>query len=227
MNSAGINWRLDDEQQSFLDFVCQLIALRKSHPAFCRQNFFLGRRLKGADIKDILWLQPHGKEMTDEEWGEFDTPAVLACTWLAMPSMNLTAAAAASGTATILCSLMPTTKKSPSNSRLFSPRGHGKRYSTRAMPRQTMPRPACITAGSHTRSRVGLLPGCWPTMRISFGKEPATSPNTNNEEGGNHMKVVIMTREYPPHVYGGAGVHVEYLCPGIGPLGHRGGKMLR
>ncbi len=26
------------------------------------------------------------------------------------------------------------------------------------------------------------------------------------------MKVVIMTREYPPHVYGGAGVHVEYLA---------------
>ncbi len=63
------NWQLDDEQQGFLDFVCRLIALRKRHPAFCRQNFFLGRRLKGADIKDILWLQPHGKEMTDEEWG--------------------------------------------------------------------------------------------------------------------------------------------------------------
>jgi starch synthase len=25
------------------------------------------------------------------------------------------------------------------------------------------------------------------------------------------VKVVILTREYPPHVYGGAGVHVEYL----------------
>ena len=26
------------------------------------------------------------------------------------------------------------------------------------------------------------------------------------------MNVVILTREYPPHVYGGAGVHVEYLA---------------
>ena len=25
------------------------------------------------------------------------------------------------------------------------------------------------------------------------------------------MKVGLFTREYPPHVYGGAGVHVEYL----------------
>ena len=25
------------------------------------------------------------------------------------------------------------------------------------------------------------------------------------------MRVGLMTREYPPEVYGGAGVHVEYL----------------
>src|ERR1700744_1297767 len=26
------------------------------------------------------------------------------------------------------------------------------------------------------------------------------------------LHVALMTREYPPHVYGGAGVHVEYLA---------------
>jgi len=26
------------------------------------------------------------------------------------------------------------------------------------------------------------------------------------------MKVALLTREYPPNVYGGAGVHVEYLA---------------
>ena len=25
------------------------------------------------------------------------------------------------------------------------------------------------------------------------------------------MKVLLLTNEYPPHTYGGAGVHVEYL----------------
>ena len=25
-------------------------------------------------------------------------------------------------------------------------------------------------------------------------------------------KVAVFTKEYPPYVYGGAGVHVEYLC---------------
>ena len=26
------------------------------------------------------------------------------------------------------------------------------------------------------------------------------------------MRVGLFTREYPPQVYGGAGVHVDYLC---------------
>ena len=26
------------------------------------------------------------------------------------------------------------------------------------------------------------------------------------------MKALLLTNEYPPHVYGGAGVHVEFLA---------------
>jgi starch synthase len=32
------------------------------------------------------------------------------------------------------------------------------------------------------------------------------------------MKVALLTREYPPEVYGGAGVHVEYLARALSPL---------
>ncbi|GAA0911428.1 glycogen synthase [Virgisporangium aurantiacum] len=32
------------------------------------------------------------------------------------------------------------------------------------------------------------------------------------------MRVDLLTREYPPEVYGGAGVHVEYLAERLGPL---------
>ena len=32
------------------------------------------------------------------------------------------------------------------------------------------------------------------------------------------MKVGLLTREYPPDVYGGAGVHVEYLAREVGRL---------
>ena len=29
------------------------------------------------------------------------------------------------------------------------------------------------------------------------------------------MEIVMLSREYPPYIYGGAGVHVEYLCPAL------------
>ena len=32
------------------------------------------------------------------------------------------------------------------------------------------------------------------------------------------MKIALLSREYPPEVYGGAGVHVEYLARELGPL---------
>lgn len=32
------------------------------------------------------------------------------------------------------------------------------------------------------------------------------------DDGGFYVKVGLLTREYPPDVYGGAGVHVEFLA---------------
>jgi starch synthase len=32
------------------------------------------------------------------------------------------------------------------------------------------------------------------------------------------MRIGILTREWPPEIYGGAGVHVEYLCKALDPL---------
>ena len=34
------------------------------------------------------------------------------------------------------------------------------------------------------------------------------------------MRIAILTNEYPPYVYGGAGVHVEYLTRELASLGH-------
>ena len=65
---SWLNWQLDRHQEEFLDFVCELIQLRKQHPVFHRHHFFQGRHIKGAQVKDIFWLRPDGGEMTDEEW---------------------------------------------------------------------------------------------------------------------------------------------------------------
>jgi isoamylase len=45
-----------------------MINLRKRHPIFRRRRFFQGRPIKGANIKDVLWLNPSGNEMTEDEW---------------------------------------------------------------------------------------------------------------------------------------------------------------
>ena len=39
----------------------------KSHPVLRRKKFFQGRNVFGS-FKDIVWLRPEGKEMTDESW---------------------------------------------------------------------------------------------------------------------------------------------------------------
>ncbi len=63
-----INWELDDRQRAFLEFTRKLIFLRRSQPVLHRRKFFLGRAIRGSEIKDISFLGPSGQEMSDEDW---------------------------------------------------------------------------------------------------------------------------------------------------------------
>ncbi len=65
---SWLNWDLKPEDRVFLEFISRLIHLRKHHPVFRRKRFFQGRPIKGSGIQDLLWLNPSGKEMSDEEW---------------------------------------------------------------------------------------------------------------------------------------------------------------
>src|SRR5579872_1543252 len=67
---SWINWEQIQTEKELLALVQKVIALRRNHPVFRRRNFFQGRAIKGAGIKDILWLRPDGREMTDEEWNQ-------------------------------------------------------------------------------------------------------------------------------------------------------------
>jgi glycogen operon protein len=62
------DWNLTDDQRAFLAFVQRLVALRHEQPVFRRRRFFRGRRIRGADVKDIAWFSPDGQEMNDEAW---------------------------------------------------------------------------------------------------------------------------------------------------------------
>jgi glycogen operon protein len=65
---SWVNWDLQPQDRDLLAFVQRLINLRKRHPIFRRRHFFQGRPIKGANIKDVLWLNPAGHEMSEDEW---------------------------------------------------------------------------------------------------------------------------------------------------------------
>jgi isoamylase len=66
--TSWLNWDVQNEDKDLLEFVRRIIGLRKAHPIFHRRRFFQGRPIKGADVKDVLWLNPGGTEMTEDQW---------------------------------------------------------------------------------------------------------------------------------------------------------------
>ncbi len=69
---SWIDWEAARKQQELIDFTCLLSDLRRAHPVFRRRRFFSGRVAPGrgdhADLRDIVWLTPAGREMTDSDW---------------------------------------------------------------------------------------------------------------------------------------------------------------
>jgi glycogen operon protein len=61
-------WDLSLEQQQFLAFTRRLVRFRRSQPVLQRRKYFHGRSIRGAEAKDIYWLDPTGREMTDMAW---------------------------------------------------------------------------------------------------------------------------------------------------------------
>jgi glycogen operon protein len=66
---SWVDWTATPERDALRAFVRRLIALRRAHPSFRRRDFFEGRPLHGAGVKDLQWIKPDGFEMSDEEWG--------------------------------------------------------------------------------------------------------------------------------------------------------------
>jgi len=65
---SWFNWERDEKQNQFLEFTRRLIQLRKDHPVFRRPKFFQGRRIRGSEIRDVMWFNPGGNQMSEEEW---------------------------------------------------------------------------------------------------------------------------------------------------------------
>ena len=66
---SWLDWELDADGQAFLEFTCHLIALRRHHPVFSRRRFLQGDTVAADGLREIIWLNPEGREMTDADWG--------------------------------------------------------------------------------------------------------------------------------------------------------------
>jgi isoamylase len=65
---SWIDWTKREQEKDLLEFTRRLMRLRHDHPVFRRPKFFQGRRIRGSEIKDVMWFNPGGNEMSDEEW---------------------------------------------------------------------------------------------------------------------------------------------------------------
>ena len=63
-----MDWSLRQDEQRLLAYTRELIRLRRTHRVFRRRNFFQDRAIRGDGVRDIVWLDPSGAEMTDEQW---------------------------------------------------------------------------------------------------------------------------------------------------------------
>ena len=69
-------WDLSLEQQQFLAFTRRLVRFRRTQSTLTRRKYFHGRSIRGAEAKDIYWLDPSGREMTDDAWNAPSAPSL-------------------------------------------------------------------------------------------------------------------------------------------------------
>jgi glycogen operon protein len=66
---AWLDWSGVDHSTELLGFVRRLIDLRRSR-LWLRRDTFLKGTLRGAHAKDVAWLHPSGREMTESDWND-------------------------------------------------------------------------------------------------------------------------------------------------------------
>lgn len=65
---SWLDWDLNQARSKLLEFTRLVIQLRRKHPVLRRRNFFRGRLMRRQKHKDLSWLRPDGKEMTEDDW---------------------------------------------------------------------------------------------------------------------------------------------------------------
>ncbi len=67
---SWIDWETTQEQKELLEFTKLVFRVRQTNPVFRRRRFFAGNPVKDIGVKDVSWLRPDGREMSDQDWSD-------------------------------------------------------------------------------------------------------------------------------------------------------------
>jgi glycogen operon protein len=65
---SWVDWQVDDAWLDVYAVTRTALRLRREHPALRQRHWFEGRPAIVGGPKDLAWLHPSGREMTDEDW---------------------------------------------------------------------------------------------------------------------------------------------------------------
>jgi isoamylase len=69
--TSWLDWERGEKlDPDLLPFIQLLVGLRRSHDVFRRRRYLTGARVAKNGLKDVYWLAPEGREMTNEDWAE-------------------------------------------------------------------------------------------------------------------------------------------------------------
>ncbi len=66
--TSWVDWSLATRNRPLSDFVRRLTALRKTYAVLRKTRFLSGVRNDSVGVRDVTWILPSGREMTQEDW---------------------------------------------------------------------------------------------------------------------------------------------------------------
>jgi glycogen debranching enzyme GlgX len=66
--TSWMDWRPDDAWLDIYDIAKTALRLRREHPALRQRHFLAGRPTVKGGPKDLAWIHPEGREMTERDW---------------------------------------------------------------------------------------------------------------------------------------------------------------
>ncbi|MEP9385233.1 glycogen debranching protein GlgX [Nocardioides sp. KR10-350] len=73
---SWVDWRPDDAWLDLYEITKTALRLRREHPALRQRHWFEGAPTIVGGPKDLAWLHPSGREMTDADWADTSLKSV-------------------------------------------------------------------------------------------------------------------------------------------------------